>query len=168
MRTARKAVALLLSVLMLVSAFPVGVLAQTEASSEAREIKLNDVFTADIEFGGDYEDFAFTPEVTGTYVFYSLCEDTSDTFGEIYDDRMVQIGEDDQGGTENNFRIAHEMNAGQTYYLRARYWDRDETGSFPVSVSVAKTMTSISFEDVKMVEGDTETEEYEDEENGED
>ncbi len=92
-------------------------------------IELNVVTTAEIVNQGDYAFFSFVPETTGEYVFVSLT--AADTYGCLYDADWNDLASDDDGGTDNNFRIAYELQAGETYYFGARFLN-GSVGSFPV------------------------------------
>ena len=75
----------------------------------------------------------FTPEETGTYVFTSSAN-TGDPRAYLYDSDDNQIAEDDDGGTEVNFRISAQLTAGVTYVLEV--YDLDGSSeSFDVTVT---------------------------------
>lgn len=67
--------------------------------------------------------FVFEITVTNSnrYVFYSY-NNSSDTYGYIYDINGNVIVSDDDSGDGNNFRIEFNLEAGETYYLVASFY----------------------------------------------
>ena len=59
--------------------------------------------------------FVFTAEEAGTYEFSSDC--SVDTRVIVFNSSGGQIGENDDGGKNNNFYIALDLEEGQTIYL---------------------------------------------------
>ena len=82
-------------------------------------IHLNENLSINIEVGGYTELIKFIPEVSGTYYFYS--DATNDTYGYLYDSDMNQLASNDDGGNNGNFKISYSFEAGQVYYLGAKY-----------------------------------------------
>lgn len=79
---------------------------------------LNEKKTADVKVNGTVW-FLFTPEETGSYVFTSATS-LYDPRGTLYvkgGDNKEQIAYDDDSGSENNFKITVDLEAGTTYYL---------------------------------------------------
>ena len=77
--------------------------------------------------------FKFIPETDGTYYFYSNV--SRDCYGYVYDSNMNQLISDDDGGYNANFKISYDFEAGQVYYLAARFYSSDEVGDIVVSIS---------------------------------
>ncbi len=50
----------------------------------------------------------------------------------LYDENQNQLAENDDGGSENNFMITYNLEAGQTYYLEVSFYSENKTGSFYV------------------------------------
>ena len=102
-----------------------------ELFDQAAEIELDNIYAADITFEGERKYYAFTPTESGTYTFYSIGD--MDTYGYLYDaDRNLITYNDDGNG--NQFLITYELEAGETYYLAARFYSENNTGSFDVAV----------------------------------
>ena len=95
------------------------------------------------EDNGNME-FKITPDADAIYVFYSTGE--FDTKAALYEgDSSEELASDDDGGENSNFRLQYTLEAGKTYYLKARFWG-GSTGSFDVTCDTIPTATSISFE----------------------
>ena len=86
--------------------------------------------TIDIEEGtyvnymsrSDMLEYRFTPEESGYYYFHSKADYY--TIGYLYDEDRNKIAEDYYGFDNGQFRIAHELEAGNTYYYVADWeWD---------------------------------------------
>lgn len=98
--------------------------------------------TTDIDSGVGL--YRFTPEVDGTYVFYSY-DNTIDTYGYIFDGDMQQIDSDDDGGDGNNFSIECFLSAGETYYLKTKPYSSSATGTYSIKVMQLVPATSIEI-----------------------
>ena len=70
--------------------------------------------------------YKFTPDETDLYVFnsYQGEQQTSDPYLYVWDSSWDIIGKDDDGADDNynNFRVAYELQAGQTYYILFKHW----------------------------------------------
>ena len=104
---------------------------EEELFAQAAEIELDNIYAADITFEGERKYYAFTPTESGTYTFYSIGD--MDTYGYLYDADRNQITYNDDGNG-NQFLITYELEAGETYYLVARFYSENNTGSFDVAV----------------------------------
>ena len=89
-------------------------------------------YEVSISVGGEWAFMKFTPENTGLYYFYATAD--RDTVGKIIDSEGNMIDENDDGGDNSNFRISSVLTGGQTYYLAARYYSSEETGTIPVVI----------------------------------
>ena len=91
--------------------------------------------------------FTFTPAKSGYYAYYSMAEDSIDTYAKWMDENGWHGV--DQGGQNNNFRIVRELTAGTTYYLQASFFG-DEVGSFPVIIEgvTPRVIEAVYFYDV--------------------
>ena len=78
--------------------------------------------------------YAFTPEETGTYRFYSTGSD--DTYVTLYNSSFSIINSDDDGGDDRNFSLSQSLFAGNTYYYEARGYSRGYA-SFTVNLEQA-------------------------------
>lgn len=76
----------------------------------------------------DYVYYAFVPEESGNYLFYSEMEDAEvDTYGVLLDENKEMImGNDDYAGS--NFGIEATCEAGKTYYIGIRPYNQDDEG----------------------------------------
>ena len=107
-------------------------------SSALRPVEAYPVITAgetkavNIENGGDYYYFSFTPETDGAYVFSSKSE--NDTYGYLYDANLNELTSDDNGAENGNFSITYQLEAGKKYILGCCFYDYTVTGSFEVSL----------------------------------
>jgi len=90
------------------------------------------VGTTQCEINGDTATYKFTPASSGTYLFYST--GSVDTCGKIslWDDEAGEpvLVEQNDDGTDSNFSISFSATAGKTYYLQAKLYNTDTTGSF--------------------------------------
>jgi len=101
----------------------------------AIELKLNEHQTVNIENGGDYTWFRFTPNETGYYSFESNGYQTN-TYVELFSSGSdAALAEDDNTGDgDNNFCLTHKLESGRTYYYRAHFYSSQKTGSFTVTL----------------------------------
>ena len=109
----------------------------TLRSDTVPALTLDEAAQANIAVGGDSAFFSFTPDETGVYVFTSNAEH-DDTCGYLYDSNWWLIQSNNGGDWGNNFKLVRELQAGETYYLGARYYRSSDTGGFPVTVSAAQ------------------------------
>ena len=79
-----------------------------------------------------YVKVSFTPEESGKYFIYSTGDE--DTKATLYDSDMEYLDEDDDGGDGTNFKLTYRLEAGQTYYIRVRYYSSTKTGTINVTV----------------------------------
>lgn len=115
----------------------------TVTVKELKTLTLGVTAAAEIINGGDEDYFRFTPTQTGVYTFSSQAD--YDTYGELFDTDMNLIAQDDDSGTDNNFRIRQELQAGVTYMFGARYYNSSNTGSFPVIIEDKAYATDIEI-----------------------
>jgi uncharacterized protein YjdB len=101
--------------------------------------------TAEITSGTNADYFTFTAPESAYYVFTSSATgDDTDTYAEIFDENNSLLGEDDDSGFENNFRLRYYMEAGETYIFRASFLGGN-TGSFPVIIEKKDVVTGIEI-----------------------
>lgn len=110
-----------------------------EVCGDDKNLYLNVEKTAFIDTNsiieGDF--FIFTPVKSGTYEFESI--GTSDTYGYLCDSDMNQLASDNDGGSENNFLIKYNCEAGKTYILLCMYNGNGIKGPFNVIARCAHT-----------------------------
>ena len=108
-----------------------------ENYADAVAIAAGDSKTVTLLSDERYACFVFTPEVTANYTFYS--ESSSDTYGEIYNASHSKLAYDDDGGDGSNFSVQTLLQAGKTYYLAARFYYSNYSGSFTVHLEKGDT-----------------------------
>ena len=64
--------------------------------------------------------YRFKPDKDGEYIFMS--EGDEDTDAVLMDGEGNSIADDDQSGTDGNFKLSYTLEAGKTYYYLARPW----------------------------------------------
>lgn len=77
----------------------------------------------------------FVPEFSGKYLIYSdvyAPDGTYDTKAYLYDAGYNELNYNDDGGTDRNFKMVHDLEAGQTYYIKAFFYSAQTEGSFYV------------------------------------
>lgn len=87
---------------------------------------------AKITVGGMLAYFPFTPKYDCELTFYS--GSNSDTLGYLYDSTFNLLAEDDDSGTGNNFKITHNLTAGNTYYLATGYYNTSYATSYKLTI----------------------------------
>ena len=143
----RKTLSVLLAVLLLCAAVPMGAVqaaaAEGSLSAEGDYPKLTPgtPFEVNITAGGEKAILAFTAAETGTYTFASSGD--GDTIGVLYDSDMNEIASDDDSGEGNNFKITTALSAGGTFYLEAYYYSESKTGSFDVTAALLPDAQSV-------------------------
>ncbi len=127
----KKAISLLLSLLMVCSTFVgLGITAGAETTENSiTPLALNTTFDVVIDEAEKYVKFSFTPEEDGVYVFYSISN--IDTRVYLYDAEGEYIDEDDDNGEGNNFKIVCKLTAGTTYIYEVGCYG-DGMGEFEV------------------------------------
>ncbi len=83
----------------------------------------------------------FTPYVTETYSFTSESDSYIDTFGYLYDADMNLLTSDDNSAGNGNFKVKYTLEADETYYFGARFYNENRSGSFNVSLAVRSPFT---------------------------
>ena len=100
---------------------------------DARLIGVGTSYSGNIDYVGDFDFFRFTPTVSGNHFIAS--SGSTDVLGTLYNSSETQLDEiDDYGGTRN-FTISYNLTAGQTYYIRVKYWNNTSTGAYGLLVT---------------------------------
>lgn len=73
-----------------------------------------------------YNYYKFVPEESGTYAFYS--ESSYDTYGQLLGADYELLANNDDSGTNENFRIIYSCEAGKTYHIGIRAYDAYANG----------------------------------------
>ena len=82
---------------------------------------------------------AFTPLVSGNYVFYS--NTSNDVLVSLYDSDLNIIGSDDDSGTDRNFRLESYLDAGEKYIYAVDFFDKSQTGELEVILGPVYTIS---------------------------
>lgn len=88
------------------------------SSWSATTVKPGSVTPGALDVPGDQDYFKFTAGQRATYVIYTTGD--TNTTGELYDESFSLKASDATNGEHGNFRIAHHMEKGQTYYVMVR------------------------------------------------
>ena len=119
-------------------------LAECFANANNNVLELDQSAHVNITTGSEKVYFAFTPQITGTYAFYTtsiVANDYTDTYGELYDSNFELLESDDDSGDSVHFQIVYELTAGETYYLEASFTSSSRTGMFNAMVTIPTTYT---------------------------
>ncbi|MBQ6839087.1 MAG: leucine-rich repeat domain-containing protein, partial [Oscillospiraceae bacterium] len=112
----------------------------TDASAEEsveNGITVDGSVLAEISEAGMIAYIPFTPSQTEGYTFQSVSPEHNDTYGYICDAEKNALSQDDDGGNLGNFSVTYTLQKDTLYYLGARYYDENRTGSIPVVLSVS-------------------------------
>lgn len=58
---------------------------------------------------------------------------------------MYELVENEDGGSTGNFRIIYQLNAGETYYIKAKFYNNEMTGSFDVYAEARSSLTKMEL-----------------------
>lgn len=126
MKMFKRGLAIMLACMMLVMAIPFGGLAVYAQDVEEME------FILDVPAGEESYVF-FTPKENGYYTYYSASD--KDVVGMVVNATTDAILiEDDDSGEDSNFSMTVFLKAGETYLLKAHFWNSDNSGKVPVYV----------------------------------
>ncbi len=147
----KKSLALLLGLLMLLTMLPAAAAAESDAAAETPEgkkpfVKSSEsqmIFSSEelkigtneftIAEGNDVVFRPFTPHETKQFTVCSIGDD--DTCGYILDSNYSEIAFNDDGGDGRNFSMDYTLIEEQTYYIGARFYEPDKTGTISVVIS---------------------------------
>lgn len=82
--------------------------------------------------GGSGAYLAFTPQTTGNYEIYS--DSDLDPYVDMYDLGFMTLARDDDGGSDNNFRLVTTLEAGTTYLFEIRLYGGTAYADVPVVI----------------------------------
>ena len=107
-----------------------------ESFAEAMDLDngLNGLYRLYLE---DYDYYRFIPSISGEYEISS--ESPIDTYGYLYNSSQNLLTDDDDSGDAHNFKIAYNLTAGQTYYIKVKGYGDDEIGSYSLSITASIT-----------------------------
>ena len=133
MKMFKRGLAMMLACMMLVMAVPFGGLAVYAQDVEEME------FILDVPAGEESYVF-FTPTENGYYTYYSASD--KDVMGMVVEESTdAVLAGDDDSGENNNFSMTVFLKAGETYLLKAHFWNSDDSGKVPVYVVPVKADT---------------------------
>ena len=126
----------------------IAVQTEDEETPDVTELKLDTVYTADIDEEGQRLWYSFTPTQDGKYVIYS--EGEFDTYAELYEniDDEWPLQTNNDSGEGSNFKLSYTLEADQTYYYCVSMDSSDDTGSFTVQIEKAPEIKSIEASNV--------------------
>lgn len=137
----KKAIAIMLSVLVLFAVVPVGALQASALENGDVQLTLNVPYAAEIG-GNETKSFFFTPESDGIYIFSSQSE--LDTRASLNSDQGY-LAYDDDDGEEYNFLIEYFLTAGVTYRLDVDLLDSGDGGSVAILCALSDKVPATGF-----------------------
>ena len=102
-----------------------------DSCSNAFLLDINSITGGNIETGGDYDYFQVELTTPGTLTVYTI--GITDTSGYLKNSDCSTIRDDDDGGSDYNFRICSYQSAG-VYYVAVKHYDQNNTGSYTLHV----------------------------------
>ena len=92
-----------------------------ESSEDVTPIELDQEVS--VVSDGQYLWYSFKPAESGYYCVESSKNQDCDPYIELYDADKNYLESDDDDGEDNNFKLVYNLEAGNTYYLRARAYN---------------------------------------------
>ena len=89
-----------------------------------------------LDYAADIDMFKFTVPITGTYTIYSS-DITSNVTAWVYDSDQMQIGGNDNSGSNENFKITVSLTEEQTYYLKIGGSGENGIGAYTVNLALS-------------------------------
>ena len=145
----KRSLSALLVLVMIVTAVPMGAIAVSAETTNGEYIYVDVPATAVIDIPYEMAVFYFCPEVSGYYTFCSNSD--ADTYGYLCDSNGDCLDANDDGGNNANFSIGYNLDAGETYELHVRFYDRSCTGEIPVIVALFPVV-SVECEPITIIE----------------
>ena len=102
-------------------------------------LTVNSSNNATISTGNEMKYYTFTPGESGTYVIYST--GSVDTKVYLYNSSGTELTNDDDGGTDRNFRLQYNLTAGTTYKFGIKFYSSTTTGTIPFKFGKVYTVT---------------------------
>lgn len=130
----KKMMAVVLSVLLLVSQLPMSVFAietvEEEVTAPTNALTLGSSVTVT-----EKTLYSFVPEEDGVYYFYSQYEDIADPKMRLLDESKNLLEKADDTSMDNNFELRYTLTGGTTYYVEADAFDNQ----FPYTLWVVES-----------------------------
>ena len=105
------------------------------------ELSLDEKYRVSLDEDKVCEWFSYTPEKDRIVQFQSFGR--KDTYAELYDASGNMIADNDEGGERSNFSIRETLEAGQTYYFKARLYRLEGKASFTVLLTEQQSIQSL-------------------------
>ena len=137
----KKAIAIMLSVLVLFAVVPAGALQASALENGDVQLTLNVPYAAEIG-GNETKSFFFTPESDGIYIFSSQSE--LDTRASLNSDQDY-LAYDDDDGEDFNFLIEYFLTAGVTYRLDVDLLGGGNGGSVAILCALSDKVPATGF-----------------------
>ncbi|MBQ2971191.1 MAG: dockerin type I repeat-containing protein [Ruminococcus sp.] len=151
MKNIKKMLAVVLSMMMLLSSLPMVSVGALDLFNTALELDT----PTEVSIDGDTQDYTFRPEKDGWYKFYSIGEKYN-PYITIYNVIGTEIASADDNDEDYNFTLVTELKKGFVYYVSFGIWD-EEAGSFEVCVEEAVGVESVKITqepyDMTVIEG---------------
>ena len=107
-----------------------------DGSSFDKALRITDggSYSVKIDEGGERIYLMFTATKSGSYSIQA--SSSYDTYGYLYNSSQALLkSNDDRSDSDEDFKITYTLTEGQTYYIVARMYDNDETGTFTIKIS---------------------------------
>lgn len=106
----------------------------------ASSISISTSYNTNIEFANQEYYYTFTPTTSGDYTFEST--GSLDTKVYVYNSSWTELGYNDDGGTDSNFKLKINLTSGTKYYIKVRaYSSKVGSTSFSVTKEAPATYT---------------------------
>lgn len=110
---------------------------------DALLVSANRQYSVKIDESGQQLYYEIVPKATGEYRFYST--GSLDTCAYLYDGDGKSLTSNDNGGEGNNFEIAYDLTAGETYYIALKLYGRRGSFTFVIEADCEQgTQTTLS------------------------
>ena len=103
------------------------------STSTSTSIVVGNTSNANIDYSSDIDYFRFQPSSNGVYSF--VTNGSTDTIVELYDNKEILFGYNDDylGAVSSNITI--ELYSGQTYYVKVYHYDQSGLGAYTLQLS---------------------------------
>ncbi len=86
----------------------------------------------------DYDFYSFSPSAGGIYTFQTC--GTTDTVGYLYNSSQAEIANNDNNGTDINFKISYTLSGMQTYYLKVKHNVSLSSGDYSIKITPPESL----------------------------
>ena len=95
-----------------------------------------------VDIAGAGRMYKITPQTMGTYCIEST--GSLDTKAVLYNSAGTVLATNDDGGNGSNFRLECQLNKGETYYIEAKLYSSQSTGTFEMKMNRKVSVTDMS------------------------